>query len=68
MDEKKHLIDEMIRVNHAGERGAIKIYEGQLKALQLLNKDPELQDIIKEMRDHELVSHLSHTHLVAAVF
>ena len=54
MDEKKHLIDEMIRVNHAGERGAIKIYEGQLKALQLLNKDPELQDIIKEMRDHEL--------------
>ena len=54
MDEKKRLIDEMIRVNHAGERGAIKIYEGQLKALQLLNKDPELQDIIKEMRDHEL--------------
>ena len=44
----------MIRVNHAGERGAIKIYEGQLKALQLLNKDPELQNIIKEMRDHEL--------------
>ncbi|MFZ9152830.1 MAG: demethoxyubiquinone hydroxylase family protein [Candidatus Fonsibacter ubiquis] len=54
MDEKKRLIDEMIRVNHAGERGAIKIYEGQLKALKLLNKDPELQDIIKEMRDHEL--------------
>ena len=54
MDEKKRLIDEMIRVNHAGERGAIKIYEGQLKALQLLNKDPELQGIIKEMRDHEL--------------
>ena len=54
MDEKKRVIDEMIRVNHAGERGAIKIYEGQLKALQLLNKDPELQNIIKEMRDHEL--------------
>jgi ubiquinone biosynthesis monooxygenase Coq7 len=54
MDKKKRLIDEMIRVNHAGERGAVKIYEGQLKALQFLNKDPELQSIIKEMRDHEL--------------
>ena len=31
MDKKKEQIAEMIRVNHAGERGAIKIYEGQLK-------------------------------------
>ena len=54
MDKKHSQIAEMIRVNHAGERGAIKIYEGQLKALQLLNKDPELQNTIKDMRDHEL--------------
>ena len=51
MDKKNSLIEEMIRVNHAGERGAIKIYEGQLKALQLFNKDPELQNTIKDMRD-----------------
>jgi ubiquinone biosynthesis monooxygenase Coq7 len=54
MDKKNEQIAEMIRVNHAGERGAIKIYEGQLKALQLFNKDPELQNTIKDMRDHEL--------------
>ena len=54
MDKKNEQIAEMIRVNHAGERGAIKIYEGQLRALQLFNKDPELQNTIKEMRDHEL--------------
>jgi len=53
MDKKNEQIAEMIRVNHAGERGAIKIYEGQLRALQLFNKDPELQNTIKEMRDHE---------------
>ena len=55
MDKKySQQIAEMIRVNHAGERGAIKIYEGQLKALQLLNKDPELQNTIKDMRNHEM--------------
>ena len=50
----KTKVEEFIRVDHAGERGAIKIYEGQLKALQLFNKDPELQNTIKDMRDHEL--------------
>lgn len=54
MDKKNKQIAEMIRVNHAGERGAIKIYEGQLKALKFFNKDPELQNTIKDMRDHEL--------------
>lgn len=54
MDKKNKQIAEMIRVNHAGERGAIKIYEGQLKALQFFNKDPELQSTLKDMRDHEL--------------
>ena len=29
----KNKIEEFIRVDHAGERGAIKIYEGQLLAL-----------------------------------
>ena len=29
----KKILEEIIRVDHAGERGAIKIYEGQLLAL-----------------------------------
>ena len=46
-------IEEFIRVDHAGERGAIKIYEGQLLALKTICKDPNLQKIIEEMRIHE---------------
>ena len=30
----KKKLEEFIRVDHAGERGAIKIYEGQLLALK----------------------------------
>ena len=32
-------VEELIRVDHAGERGAVKIYEGQLLALNTLVKD-----------------------------
>ena len=32
----KKKIEEFIRVDHAGERGAVKIYEGQLLALNTL--------------------------------
>ncbi len=46
-------IEEFIRVDHAGERGAIKIYEGQLLALKTLCKDPNLQKTIEEMKIHE---------------
>ena len=34
----KKILEEIIRVDHAGERGAIKIYEGQLLALNTLKK------------------------------
>ena len=33
----KKKIEEFIRVDHAGERGAVKIYEGQLLALNTLS-------------------------------
>ena len=46
-------IEEFIRVDHAGERGAIKIYEGQLLALKTICKDPNLQKTIEEMKIHE---------------
>ena len=49
----KKKIEEFIRVDHAGERGAIKIYEGQLLALKTFKKDPELLKLVEEMREHE---------------
>ena len=50
-DKKK--LEEFIRVDHAGERGAIKIYEGQLLALNTLHKDEKLKKLIEEMKVHE---------------
>ena len=46
-------VEEFIRVDHAGERGAIKIYEGQLLALNTLVKDDSLKKTIQEMKDQE---------------
>ena len=49
----KDKIKEFIRVDHAGERGAIKIYEGQLLALNTFIKDEDLKKKIEEMKVHE---------------
>ena len=49
----KSRIEEFIRVDHAGERGAIKIYEGQLLALNTFIEDKELKKTIEEMKNHE---------------
>ena len=49
----KTKIEEFIRVDHAGERGAIKIYEGQLLALNTFVKDDHLKKTIEEMKVHE---------------
>jgi ubiquinone biosynthesis monooxygenase Coq7 len=46
-------VKEFIRVDHAGERGAIKIYEGQLLALNTFIKDENLKKTIEEMKVHE---------------
>ena len=46
-------LEKFIRVDHAGERGAIKIYEGQLLALNTIYKDNQLKETIEEMREHE---------------
>jgi len=48
-------LEEFIRVDHAGERGAIKIYEGQLLALSTLINDEGLKKTIKNMKEHEEV-------------
>jgi ubiquinone biosynthesis monooxygenase Coq7 len=47
------ILEEIIRVDHAGERGAIKIYEGQLLALSTIKQDKNLKKIIEEMKEHE---------------
>ena len=46
-------LEEFIRVDHAGERGAIKIYEGQLLALNTIVKNEDLKKTILEMKEHE---------------
>ena len=49
----KKLLEEIIRVDHAGERGASKIYEGQLLALNTIKKNDVLKKKIEEMKIHE---------------
>ena len=53
MKKKNNKIEEFIRVDHAGERGAVKIYEGQLLALNTFIKDESLKKTIEEMKVHE---------------
>ena len=49
----KKTLEEIIRVDHAGERGAIKIYEGQLLALKTFKQNVSLKRKIEEMKEHE---------------
>ena len=51
--QNKNKIEEFIRVDHAGERGAIKIYEGQLLALKTIKQDNDLKDKIEKMKEQE---------------
>ena len=49
----KKKVEKFIRVDHAGERGAVKIYEGQLLALNTFVKDENLKKTIEDMKEHE---------------
>ena len=49
----KKTLEEIIRVDHAGERGAIKIYEGQLLALKTIKQDKDLKYKIEKMKEQE---------------
>ena len=53
MKKTNKKVEEFIRVDHAGERGAVKIYEGQLLALNTLIKNEDLKKTIEEMKVHE---------------
>ena len=54
MKKTSHRVEEFIRVDHAGERGAVKIYEGQLLALNTIVKDESLKKTIEDMKIHEV--------------
>lgn len=43
-------VEQMIRVNHAGEYGARRIYQGQLA---VLGKDPETRELLEHMAEQE---------------
>lgn len=51
MSQKK--LEEIIRVNHAGEYGAQIIYSGQIQALKI-KKDYETLKIVEHMREQEI--------------
>jgi ubiquinone biosynthesis monooxygenase Coq7 len=46
------LVDEIIRVDHAGERGAINIYKGQLAVLGHTDIGDELREMLKNEEYH----------------
>ena len=54
MKRTNNKVEEFIRVDHAGERGAVKIYEGQLLALNTVVKDDKLKKTIEDMKEHEI--------------
>ncbi len=45
----KNDVNNLLRVNHAGEYGAVRIYQGQLAA----NKNPKAKPILKHMLEQE---------------
>ena len=54
MKKTNNRVEEFIRVDHAGERGAVKIYEGQLLALNTIVKNDSLKKTIEDMKEHEI--------------
>lgn len=46
-------IEAMIRVDHAGEYGAVRIYEGQLAVLRMRPKSQATTEIIERMAEQE---------------
>ncbi|MES1923027.1 ubiquinone biosynthesis monooxygenase Coq7, partial [Bonamia ostreae] len=45
-------IDEMIRVNHAGEYGAVRIYQGQLSVLKGTREEPIVEHFLEQEKSH----------------
>ncbi|MCC7017250.1 MAG: demethoxyubiquinone hydroxylase family protein, partial [Rhodospirillales bacterium] len=46
------LVERMIRVDHAGEFGAVRIYEGQLRVLGDAKAGPVIRHMAAQEREH----------------
>ncbi|USG61040.1 demethoxyubiquinone hydroxylase family protein [Sneathiella marina] len=57
----RELLERIVRVDHAGEYGAVRIYEGQLAVL----KDAPESDIIRHMKEQEEVHREKFEDLIA---
>jgi 3-demethoxyubiquinol 3-hydroxylase len=49
---KEQLIDRILRVDHAGEYGAVRIYEGQLRVLGRSRAAPVIRKMAAKEREH----------------
>jgi 3-demethoxyubiquinol 3-hydroxylase len=49
---KEQLIDRILRVDHAGEYGAVRIYEGQLRVLGRSRAAPVIRRMAAKEREH----------------
>lgn len=49
---RKDMLERMIRVDHAGEYGAVRIYEGQLAVLGKSKSAPEIRHMADQERQH----------------
>ena len=48
----RQLVERFIRVDHAGEHGAVRIYEGQLAVLGRGDKEPILRHMLEQEQRH----------------
>ena len=48
----RELVERFIRVDHAGEYGAVRIYEGQLAVLGRGDKEPILRQMLEQEQHH----------------
>lgn len=49
---KDQVIDQMLRVDHAGEYGAVRIYEGQLAVLGKSKSAPVIEHMLEQEKQH----------------
>lgn len=49
---REQALERMLRVDHAGEYGAVRIYEGQLAVLGKSDKAPIIEHMVAQEREH----------------
>ena len=49
---KEEYVERLIRVDHAGEYGAVRIYEGQLAVLRKKPSGPVVQHMLEQEKEH----------------